>query len=322
MQKKKDKISIIIPCYNKQNTLLVFYNEVINILRNMNCEYEFIFVNDGSTDGTLDFLRKLSQKDPHVIYLSFSRNFGQESAIYAGLCNAQGGYVAVMDADMQDLLYLLPDMLDILHREQYDCVATRRVDRAEKPFIKSWFARGFYKIINCISDINIVDGAINYRLMKRKMVEAIVSMEEYNRFSKGIFGWIGFRTYWISFENSKSIAGETRWSFVKLLKYVIDGIINFSNVPLSIASGAGIIMTIFSFIILILIIVKKIVVGDPVMGWSSLMCIVVLIGGIQLLSFGIMGQYIGKVYSETKRRPHFIIAEGNFVEDEKKDKNG
>ncbi len=240
-------ISLIVPCYNEQESLPIFYDEVTKVVRNMGVEYELLLVNDGSKDKTLEIMRELSAKDEHVKYHSFSRNFGKEAAMYAGFCNAKGNYVAVMDADMQDPPSLLPQMLKILESGEYDSVATRRADRKGEPKIRSWFARKFYQIINKISDADIVDGARDFRLMKREMVDAIVEMGEYNRFSKGIFGWIGFNTYWLPYENIERVAGETSWSFWKLLKYAIDGIINFSQAPLSVASWFGMAMTFVGF---------------------------------------------------------------------------
>jgi Glycosyltransferases involved in cell wall biogenesis len=304
-------ISLIVPCYNEQEALPVFYEEVTKVASKLSQDYEIIFIDDGSKDGTLSKLKLLAMEDSHISYISFSRNFGKESAMYAGFCNAQGNYVAVMDADMQDPPALLPEMLDILESGEYDSVATRRVSRNGEPPIRSWFARKFYQIINKISDADIVDGARDFRLMKRDMVDAIISMTEYNRFSKGIFGWIGFRTYWLPYENVERVAGETKWNFWKLFKYAIDGIINFSQVPLNIASWFGIIMTFMSFVMLIVIIVRKLLFGDPVEGWASTICVIIFIGGIQLFCTGIMGQYMAKTYMESKKRPHYIIAETN-----------
>ncbi len=306
-------VSLIVPCYNEQEALPVFYEEVTRVASELTQEYEIIFVDDGSKDETLSKLKLLATKDFHITYISFSRNFGKESAMYAGFCNAQGNYVAVMDADMQDPPVLLPEMLDILESGEYDSVATRRVSRNGEPPIRSWFARKFYQIINKISDADIIDGARDFRLMKRDMVDAIISMSEYNRFSKGIFGWIGFRTYWLPYENVERVAGETKWNFWKLFKYAIDGIINFSQVPLNMASWFGIIMTFMSFVMLIVIVVRKLIFGDPVEGWASTICVIIFIGGIQLFCTGIMGQYIAKTYMESKKRPHYIIAETNNV---------
>ena len=299
------------PCYNEQESLPYFYQETVSVLQKINYDYEFLFVNDGSKDGTLPILRELAAQDEHITYLSFSRNFGKEAAMFAGFCNASGDYVAVMDADMQDPPALLPQMLEILESGEYDSVATRRENREGEPPIRSFFARMFYRIINKISDADIVDGARDFRLMKREMVEAIVEMGENNRFSKGIFGWIGFRTYWLPYKNVERVAGETKWSFWKLFKYSIDGIVNFSQVPLSIASIGGIILTLVAFIMVIVVAIRKLIFGDPVDGWASLVCIITFIGGIQLFCMGIIGQYIAKIYLETKHRPHYIVLETN-----------
>ena len=306
-----DRISIVTPCYNEQESLPVFYRQITEILQKTDCEYELVWVDDGSRDNTLSVMKGLAETDEHVIYLSLSRNFGKEAAMYAGLCSARGDYVAVMDADMQDPPGLIPRMLDILREGSYDSVATRRADRKGEPPVRSWFARRFYQIINKISDVDIVDGARDFRLMKRKMVDAIVSMAEYNRFSKGIFGWVGFRTYWITYENIERVAGESKWNFWKLFKYAVDGIINFSQTPLSIASWFGIGMTFCSFMILIFLVLRRLSFGDPVAGWASIVCFIIFIGGIQLFCIGIMGQYIAKIYMESKHRPVFIISESN-----------
>lgn len=305
------KVALIVPCYNEQEALPIFYEEVMKVVIAMNCQYELIFVNDGSKDNTLLILKDFAAKNENVTYISFSRNFGKEAAMYAGFSNADADYVAVMDADMQDPPTLLPQMVKILETEDYDSVATRRVSRDGKPPIRSWFARKFYQLINKISDADIVDGARDFRLMKREMVDAIVAMGEYNRFSKGIFGWIGFKTYWLPFKNVERVAGETKWNFWKLFKYAIDGIINFSEAPLSIASWAGIGMTFIAFIMMVIVIVRRLCFGDPVAGWASTMCVIIFIGAIQLFSMGIMGQYIAKTYNEAKHRPHYIVAESN-----------
>lgn len=305
-------LSLIVPCYNEQEALPLFYAAVTETMTSMGEEYELLFVDDGSKDKTLEILRGLAKEDRHVKYLSFSRNFGKEAAMFAGFCNAKGDYVAVMDADMQDPPSLLPQMLEILQTQDYDSVATRRETRAGEPPIRSWFARQFYKIINKISTADIVDGARDFRLMKREMVDAIVAMNEYNRFSKGIFGWVGFRTYWLPYENIERIAGETKWNFFKLTKYAIDGIINFSQVPLSLASWFGILMTLLSLVMVVFVVVRKLLFGDPVAGWASTVCIISFASGIQLLCSGIMGQYIAKIYVETKQRPHYILMESNI----------
>ena len=306
------KISLIIPCYNEEAALPFIYKELVLVSSQLkDYEFEYLFVNDGSSDRTLSILKELATSDPRVNYYSFSRNFGKEAAMFAGFCNAGGDYVAVMDADLQDPPSLLPQMLEILQTGEYDSVATRRVSRDGEPKIRSFFARSFYKIINKISDADIVDGARDFRLMKREMVDAIVAMNEYNRFSKGIFGWIGFRTYWLPYKNVERVAGETKWSFWGLLKYAVDGIINFSQVPLSLASYGGVFLTFVSFLAIIFVVVRRLIFGDPVSGWASLVCIITFIGGVQLFCMGIIGQYLSKTYLEAKRRPHFIISETN-----------
>ncbi|MCC8139270.1 MAG: glycosyltransferase family 2 protein [Lachnospiraceae bacterium] len=305
------KVSIVVPCYNEQESLPLFFTETEAVLRETGCDYEFIFIDDGSTDETLSFLRQLAMRDTHVTYLSFSRNFGKEAAMYAGLCSADGDYVAVMDADLQDPPSLLPQMIALLESGEYDSVAARRKTRKGEPPIRSWFARRFYHLINRISDTDVVEGARDFRLMRREMVDAVVSLSESNRFSKGIFGWVGFRTCWLSYDNVERAAGKTKWSFWKLAKYAVDGIINFSQAPLSIASWGGMLMTLVSFLMLIIIIVRRLIFGDPVAGWASLICVIIFIGGLQLFCLGVMGQYLAKTYMETKRRPHFIITETN-----------
>lgn len=310
-------ISIIVPCFNEEESLPLFYRETVSVLNSLKTDYELLFVNDGSSDRTLSILREFAGKDEHVRYISFARNFGKESAMYAGFSNVRGDYVAVMDADLQDPPSLLPEMLKILETGEYDSVATRRTDRKGEPPVRSWFARQFYRLINRYSDADIVDGARDFRLMKREMADAIVAMPEYNRFSKGIFGWIGFRTYWMPYENVERVAGKTKWSFWKLFKYAIDGIISFTQAPLSIASFFGFLMTFCSFLALIFIIVRKLAFGDPVAGWASTICVIIFIGGIQLCVLGIIGQYIAKMYLETKNRPHYIIAESSFIPEKK-----
>lgn len=307
-------LSIVVPCYKEEEALPLFYSEVRKVLDTIDIDYEIIFVDDGSTDQTLNVMYGLRETDSKVHYISFSRNFGKESAMYAGLANAKGDYVAIMDADLQDPPTLLPKMLEILERGEYDSVATRRVSRRGEPMIRSFFARTFYKIINRISDADIVDGARDFRLMKRKMIDAVVAMTEYNRFSKGIFGWIGFKTYWMPFENVERVAGETKWSFWKLTRYAVDGIFNFSQIPLKISSWTGLFMTFVSLLWLIYIIVKRALFGNPVAGWASTACIIIFVGGIQLFCMGIMGQYIARIYMETKNRPHFIVADTDIEE--------
>ena len=308
----KATITLIVPCYNEEESLPLFYRAVCEVAREIP-EYEvtMLFVNDGSKDGTLGIMRELAGKDKRVRYLSFSRNFGKEAAMYAGFCNARGDYIAVMDADMQDPPSLLPEMIRLIETGEYDSVATRRITREGEPPIRSFFARMFYRLINRISDADVVDGARDFRLMKREMVEAIVSMCEYNRFSKGIFGWIGFRTYWLPYKNVERVAGETKWNFWSLFKYSIDGIINFSQAPLSIASISGLVFTFIAFLMIIFVAVRKLLFGDPVAGWASTICVILFIGGIQLLCMGIIGQYLAKTYLEVKRRPHYIVSESN-----------
>ena len=304
------KISLIIPCYNEESCLPAFDSEIAKVVERMpEYEFEILFVNDGSVDGTLPLIRGFAEKRSYVRYLSFSRNFGKEAAMYAGFTNATGDYVAVMDADLQDPPELLPEMVKILESGEYDSVATRRVDRAGEPPIRSFFARMFYKLINKISDADVVEGARDYRLMKREMVDVTVEMGERNRFSKGIFGWIGFRTYWYAFENVERAAGETKWNFWKLFKYSIDGIISFSQMPLNIASWMGVACTGISLLAILFIVVRRLIFGDAVQGWASNMCVMIFIGGVQLFCLGVIGQYIGKTYVETKKRPHYIVSE-------------
>ena len=306
------KISVVVPCYNEEESINLFYNEMDRVAKSMDNDFEFIFVNDGSKDNTHEILLQLSKTDNRVKYISFSRNFGKEAAIYAGFSYASGDYVVMMDADLQDPPSLLPEMLKGIEQEGYDSVATRRVTRKGEPPIRSFFARMFYKIINKISNVEIVDGARDYRLMTRKMKDAIVSMPEYNRFTKGIFGWIGFKTKWMEYENVERVAGETKWNFWKLFLYSLEGIIAFSTVPLVLASLFGVFFCFLSFIMIVFIIGRTVIFGDPVAGWPSMVCIMFLIGGIQLFCLGIMGQYLSKTYLETKNRPKFIIKETNI----------
>ena len=304
------KISIIVPCYNEEDCLLDFDAKLSEVVGQMgDYEFEVFYIDDGSKDHTLELMRQICKKRDYASYLSFSRNFGKEAAMYAGFCNANGDYVAIMDADLQDPPELLPDMVKFLESGEYDSVATRRINREGEPPIRSLFARMFYKLINKISDADIVDGARDYRLMKKEMADVIVAMGEQNRFSKGIFGWIGSRTYWYAFENVKRAAGETKWSFWKLLKYSMNGIVSFSQVPLSIASWMGMGCTGISLAAIVFIVIRKLIFGDPVQGWASNMCVMIFIGGVQLFCLGVIGQYIGKTYAETKKRPHYIVSE-------------
>ena len=271
--------------------------------------YELLFINDGSTDGTLQLLRDAARQDSHVRYLLFSRNFGKEAAMYAGLQHCKGDYAAVMDADMQDPPSLLPEMYAALRSGDYDSVATRRVSRDGEPPVRSFFARRFYRLMNCISDTRIEDGARDFRLMTRQMVDAILSMTEYNRFSKGIFGWVGFRTKWLPYENVERVAGQTKWSFWKLFLYSIEGITAFSTTPLAFASVIGVLFCLIAFLFICVVLVKTLLYGDPVGGWPSMMCVILFLGGIQLFCIGILGQYLAKTYLETKRRPIYIVQE-------------
>ena len=303
------KISLVVPCYNEQEVIKLFYKEIQKIKKDFkNVSFEIIFVNDGSKDKTLEIIRELSKNDD-VRYLSFSRNFGKEAAMYAGLEASTGDYVAVMDADLQDPPALLHEMYEILESGEYDSVATRRVTRKGEPVIRSFFARMYYKIINKISKTEIVDGARDYRLMSRKMVDAVLSVQEYNRFSKGIFSWVGFRTKWLEYENAKRAAGESKWSFGKLFLYSLDSIVAFSTVPLSIASVMGILFCFVAFLMIIFVTVRTLMYGDPTSGWPSMVCIMFFIGGVQLLCIGIIGQYLSKTYLEVKKRPIYIVAE-------------
>lgn len=305
-----DKISIIVPCYNEEKALPFFYEEIIKMVQKLNTlEFEFIFVNDGSKDNTLNILKALEYKDKRIKYISFSRNFGKEAALYAGLKNAIGRYVAIMDADLQDPPYLLEQMYHEIVTGNYDCIATRRVDRKGEPPIRSFFARYFYKLINKISNTDIVDGARDFRLMSRQMVDAILDLSEYNRFSKGIFGWVGFETKWLEYENVERVAGDTKWSFWKLFLYSIEGIVAFSTTPLSIATVAGFSFCAVSIVLIIIIIIRTLIYGDPVEGWPSLACMVLFMSGIQLFCTGILGEYLARTYLEIKKRPIFIIKE-------------
>lgn len=307
-------ISIIVPCYNEEEIIKIFYNETIKYLkalRKKELDYELLFVDDGSQDSTLLRIKEIAKENKRVKYSSFSRNFGKEAAMLAGLENAKGDYLVLMDVDLQDPPELLEQMYDFINLEGYDCVATKRKDRAGEPPIRSFFARVFYRLINKISKIEIVDGARDYRIMTRQMVEAILRFEEYNRFSKGIFSWVGFNTKWLEYSNIERQKGETKWSFWKLFKYSLDGIVGFSTVPLSIASFLGLFFCLFAFIFIIIIITKTLIWGDSVAGYPSMISIILLLGGIQLLTIGILGQYLSKTYMETKRRPIYILKEKN-----------
>ena len=306
----KKLLSVVVSCYNEEEAIPYFYDEIIKTADDMkDVNFEFIFVNDGSKDKTLDILKDLAKKDKRVKFVSFSRNFGKEAAMMAGLEYANGDYVTLMDADLQDPPKLLPEMYNYIVKDGYDCVGTRRVTRKGEPPIRSFFARMFYKIINRISKVEMVDGARDYRLMTRQMVDAILSLKEYNRYSKGLFSFVGFNTKWIEYENVERVAGETKWSFWKLLVYAIEGITAFSTVPLVISAIVGILFCLISFIMIIFIVFKTLIFGDPTSGWPSLACIIFLVSGVQLFSIGVLGQYLAKTYLETKRRPVYIIKE-------------
>ncbi len=306
-------LSIVVPCYNEQEALPYFYKEICRVAEEMKAshgaDFEFIFVDDGSKDKTLSIARELHKQDARVRYISFSRNFGKEAGILAGLEASKGDYVAMMDADLQDPPALLPQMLDALLEEDYDCAATRRTNRKGEPPIRSFFARMFYKIINRLSDADIVDGARDYRLMRRRMVDAILALPEYNRFSKGIFGWVGFKTKWLEYVNVERVAGETKWSFWKLFLYSLEGIVAFTTAPLALASLIGIIFCVLAFVMILFIIVRTLLFGDPTSGWPSLVCIIFLCSGVQLFCMGVLGQYLAKTYMEVKHRPVYIVRE-------------
>lgn len=303
-------LSVVVPCYNEEEVLPIFYEELVKEADNLSdLNLEIIFVNDGSKDKTINILKQLRIKDSRVHYLSFSRNFGKEAAIYAGLKRSKGDYVVLMDADLQDPPSLLSTMYQAVKIEGYDSVATRRSTRKGEPPIRSFFARMFYRIIHKISHTEIVDGARDYRLMKRQVVDAILEMSEYNRFTKGIFGWVGFETKWIEYVNVERAAGETKWSFLKLFKYSLEGIVAFSTAPLAIASIFGVVFCLIAILLIIFIVIRTVIWGDPTSGWPSLVCIISLIGGVQMLCIGILGQYLSKTYLETKNRPIFIIKE-------------
>ncbi len=304
-----EKISLVVPCFNEQEVIEIFHKEILKVQKDMNnVEFEIIFVNDGSSDKTLELMRKLSS-NKNVRYISFSRNFGKEAAMYAGLKASTGDYVAIMDADLQDPPALLQEMYEILQTGEYDSVATRRVSRKGEPVIRSFFAKMYYKIINKISKTEITDGARDFRLMTRKMVNSVLELTEYNRFSKGIFSWVGYRTKWLSYENIERAAGTTKWSFFKLFLYSLESIVAFSTLPLSIASIMGILFCFIAFILIALIVVRTLIFGDPTSGWPSMVCIMFFIGGVQLLCTGIIGQYLSKTYLEVKKRPIYIVAE-------------
>ena len=310
-----DILSIVVPCFNEEEALPVFYKEILKTLEKLNqsLDFELIFIDDGSKDGTLYKIKELSRKDTRVKFVSFSRNFGKEAALYAGIRKSRGDFVAVMDVDLQDPPELILDMYNELSKKDtvYDCVATKRVSRTGESRFRSFFARKFYSLINKISKTEIVDGARDYRLMSRKMVKAILSLKEYSRFSKGIFSWVGFKTKWIPYENVERVAGKTSWSFWGLFWYALEGIIGFSTAPLAVSSILGFILCAVAFFLILVIVIKTLIFGDKAIGYPSLMCAVIFIGGVQLLCTGILGQYLSKTYLETKKRPIYIVKEEN-----------
>ena len=306
------KISIIVPCYNEQEAIPAYYEAMVPVMEQMEpVDFEIIFIDDGSDDASLQLMRELAEQDARVRYLSFSRNFGKEAALYAGMEYAGGDYVAVMDVDLQDPPSLLPEMYQKLQSPDCDCVAAKRSDRRGEGKIRSFLSSGFYRVINKISQTEIVSGARDYRLMKRPMVDAVLEMQEYNRFSKGIFGWVGFRTEWIAYDNVERCAGETKWSMFDLLRYSLEGITGFSVMPLSLAAFIGMMFFLLSVCMIVFIIIRKLIFDDPVAGWTSLVCIIFLVSGVQLFCIGIMGEYLAKAYLESKHRPIYIIREGN-----------
>lgn len=307
---KKEKISVIVSCYNEEEALPYFYKEIKKTEKEMSyVDFEYIFVDDGSKDNTLSIIKDLSKKDKKVKYLSFSRNFGKESAMFAGLEYSKGDYITLMDADLQDPPSLLPEMYKYIKEEGYDQVGTRRSNRKGEPVIRSFFAKRFYRLINKMSKVEMVDGARDFRLMKRQVVDSILSLSEYNRYSKGLFSFVGYKTKWIDYNNVERVAGKTKWSFWKLFKYAIEGITAFSTVPLAFSSFLGVLICIVAIIFIIVIVLKTILFGDPVGGWPSLACIILFTSGIQLLCLGIIGQYLSKTYLESKNRPIYIVRE-------------
>lgn len=304
-------LSVIVPCYNEEENVPFFYEEFIKneaFFKEKEIEWELVYVDDGSRDGTAAEAKKLHEKDERVHLLSFSRNFGKEAAMYAGLNRAKGDYVVLMDVDLQDPPSLLPEMLSYME-QGYDSVATRRVSRKGEPPVRSFFARMFYRLMKRISKTEIMDGARDYRMMTRQMVNAILEMKEYNRFTKGIFGWVGFQTKWLEYENVERKKGETKWNFWKLLMYSIEGITAFSTVPLSIAAVMGVLFCVLAFVLILFIVIRTSIFGDPVSGWPSLVCIISLISGVQLFCLGIVGQYLAKTYMEVKKRPIYLLKE-------------
>ena len=314
-----DRMTIIVPCYNEQETLEDYYQAISRVreqLLDMDCRLEILLVDDGSSDETLARMKELSRNNGWIRYLSFTRNFGKEAAIYAGLTHARGEYVSLMDVDLQDPPALIPQMLDILRNSDCDCVATRRVDRKGEPVIRSFFARAFYRLMRHISDVEIVDGARDFRLMTRRYVDSLLELKEYNRFSKGLFGWVGYKTRWLEYENIERTKGETKWSFFKLLMYSIDGIVAFSTMPVRIAAWIGLLFCSLAFIFILVIVARTLMFGDPVAGWPSTLCVILLLSGIQLFCLGLLGEYLSKTYLEVKKQPIYLCPETNLGEED------
>lgn len=305
------KVDLVVPCYNEEESLPLFYEEIKKVREKLNVKIEIIFVDDGSTDKTLEGMREIAKKDKLVKYISFARNFKKEAAMLAGLEATTGDYVTIMDCDLQDPPELLGEMIRLIEEEGYDIVGTRRVTRKGEPAIRSFFARMFYKIINKMSNVEMVDGARDYRLMTRQVVDNILRLREYNRYSKGLFAFVGFKTKWLEYENIERVAGETKWSFWKLFKYAIEGIVAFTTAPLTIAAVMGIVFCLIAFIMIVVVIVKTLVYGDPTSGWPSLVCIIFLVSGVQLLCLGVIGEYLAKTYLEVKNRPIYVVKESN-----------
>lgn len=316
MANKKELLSIVVPCHNEEESAPLFYDKTVSVLKKMKVDYQLLFVDDGSKDKTLEKLKELNKKDKKAEYYSLSRNFGKEAAMYCGLCNAKGDYVVIMDADLQHNPDLLPLMFEKVKYEGYDSCAARRMDRKGESKIRSFLSNSFYNVLNKLSDTEIVAGSMDFRLMNRKMLNAVLSMSEYNRFTKGIFAWVGFKTYWLEVENVERVAGKSSWNTFSLMKYAMEGIFSFSNKPLNIASWLGSIITLFAFVYLVFVIVKYCLYGDPVQGWPTMICIMLFLGGVQLLFMGIIGQYLGKTYLEVKKRPVYLLSESSIDDEE------
>lgn len=313
------KLSIIVPCYNEESNVRPVFLEICSIQDKipLDTELELIYIDDGSSDQTLEEVLALAEEHDFVKYISFSRNFGKESAMLAGLEAASGDYVAIIDADLQDPPSLIPEMLALIETGKYDRIATRRINRKGEPPIRSFFAKMFYKIINKISDVKIVDGARDFSLMTRRMVNSILSLKERSRFTKGIFEWAGYRTHWLEFSNQQRNKGSSKWSFFKLFRYSIEGIISFSNLPLIISSVIGVFLFLLSFFMIAVVIFKKLVFGDPVDGWSSLVCIILFVSGLQHMCIGVLGSYLSRIFTEAKQRPMYVIMASNISQEEK-----